>query len=333
MTSATLFGKLQEHEIELGRLEKHEVQEKKYKSLALKSKARDYDSNDKESQSENGEDDDVEIIVKKLKELLKRDKTKKFDQEKKCNGESTSTQNITCYECGKQGHIKTDCPKRAKKSSSKRRKESKPKRVYIAWDDNEVSSSFDSETEEYAKLALMASHHSDDECEEVSSKSSSYDNDFQEKQKFTCKECDSLSFQIVQLKRVLERYEKGQVGLDNILSQQRHSNDKSGLGYSKFDKPSTNKTIFVKEIDQSTKEKVNKAQKVNHNSKKIFPKKKSYVPRYRMFKVNDYVTYGDNNKGKILGICKVGAPPFTSIEDVLNIKGLKVQSSKYKPTL
>ncbi|CAJ2657071.1 unnamed protein product [Trifolium pratense] len=328
MTSATLFGKLQEHEIELGRLEKHEVQEKKYKSLALKSKARDYDSNDEESQSESGEDD-VEVIVKKLKELLKRDKTKKFDQEKKFNGESTSTQNITCYECGKQGHIKTDCPKRGKKSSFKRRKESKPKRAYIAWDDNEVSSSSNSESEEYAKLALMASHHSDDECEEVSSKSSSYDNDFQgainellneckilyktvstqkkqiqsleekidtmemnfeiekqsflekEKQNFTCKECESLSFQIVQLKRVLERYEKGQVGLDNILSQQRHSNDKSGLGYSKFDKPSTNKTIFVKEIDQSTKEKVNKAQKVNHNPKKIFPKKKSYVPRYR----------------------------------------------------
>jgi Zn finger protein HypA/HybF involved in hydrogenase expression len=29
-----------------------------------------------------------------------------------------------------------------------------------------------------------------------------------ENQNFTCKQCDSLSFQIVQLKRVLERYEK-----------------------------------------------------------------------------------------------------------------------------
>ena len=35
MTSAILFEKLQEHEIELGRLEKHETQEKKSKSIAL----------------------------------------------------------------------------------------------------------------------------------------------------------------------------------------------------------------------------------------------------------------------------------------------------------
>ncbi|KAK2353731.1 gag-protease polyprotein [Trifolium repens] len=342
MTSATLFGKLQEHEIELGRLEKHEVQEKKNKSLALKTKARDYDSDDEESQLES--EDDVEALFKKFKEFLKRDKLKKVDQGKKFNGESTSRQKVTCFECGNQGHIKNECPSLQKKNGFKSKKFKKPKRAYIAWDDNEVSSSSDSESEEYANLALMASHHSDDEDEEVSSRSSSYENDYQsainellneckilykkvstqkktiqsleekidtmetnfeiekqsflekekqnfevekqnllekEKQNFTCKKCDSLSFQIVQLKRVLERYEKGQVGLDNILRQQRRSNDKSGLGYSKFDKLSTSKTIFVKAIDQSNKEKVNKAQKVNHRPKKRLPKKKSYVPRYR----------------------------------------------------
>src|SRR4051812_34437812 len=36
-----------------------------------------------------------------------------------------------------------------------------------------------------------------------------------------------------------------------------------------------------------------------------------------------FVTYGDNNKGRILGKGKVGAPPFTSIEDVLYVEGLK----------
>ncbi|KAK2423291.1 rust resistance kinase Lr10 [Trifolium repens] len=342
MTSAALFGKLQEHEIELGRLEKHEVQEKKNKSLALKTKARDYNSDDEESQLES--EDDVEALFKKFKEFLKRDKLKKVDQGKKFNGESTSRQIVTCFECGNQGHIKNECPSLQKKNGFKSKKFKKSKRAYIAWDDNEVGSSSDSESEEYANLALMASHHSDDEDEEVSSRSSSYDNDYQsainellneckilykkvstqkktiqsleekidtmetnfeiekqsflekekqnfevekqnllekEKQNFTCKECDSLSFQIVQLKRVLERYEKGQVGLDNILSQQRRSNNKSGLGYSKFDKPSTSKTIFVKAIDQSNKEKVNKAQNVNHHPKKRLPKKKSYVPRYR----------------------------------------------------
>jgi len=40
-------------------------------------------------------------------------------------------------------------------------------------------------------------------------------------------------------------------------------------------------------------------------------------------KAKGYVTYGDNNKGRILGSVKVGASLFTSIEDVLYVEGLK----------
>lgn len=43
-----------------------------------------------------------------------------------------------------------------------------------------------------------------------------------EKQNFICKNYESLSFQIVQLKRFLERYEKGQIGLEGVLIQQRY---------------------------------------------------------------------------------------------------------------
>ena len=42
-----------------------------------------------------------------------------------------------------------------------------------------------------------------------------------------------------------------------------------------------------------------------------------------VLKAKGYVTYGDNNKGRILGKGKVGAPPFTSIEDVRYVEGLK----------
>jgi hypothetical protein len=42
-----------------------------------------------------------------------------------------------------------------------------------------------------------------------------------------------------------------------------------------------------------------------------------------VLKAKGYVTYGDNNKGKILGIDKVGVPFFKSIEDVLYVEGLK----------
>ena len=44
-----------------------------------------------------------------------------------------------------------------------------------------------------------------------------------EKKNLVCLECESFSFQIVQLKRVLERYEKVQIGLEGVLSQQRYS--------------------------------------------------------------------------------------------------------------
>lgn len=61
--------------------------------------------------------------------------------------------------------------------------------------------------------------------------------------------------------------------MKGILSRQRYSNDKSGHGYSKFDKLSTSKFLFVKESDQYNKEKLNKVQNVHHHPKKRFVKK------------------------------------------------------------
>ena len=326
MTSASLFGKLQEHELELGRLEKHESQEKKSKGIALKVDSK----NDKDD--ETSEDENFMLLVKKLGKFFNKNKNSSYPKKNKHfrkKEASTSMQDVTCYECGQQGHIKPDCPKLAKKGGFKGKKEFKNKKAYVAWDDNEISSSSESESDECANMALMASHHSDEEIDEVSSNFSVYDNDAQdvinellkecktlyksissqkkqissleeknialekyiesgkqklmdEKQSLVCKNCESLSFQIVQLKRVLERYEKGQIGLEEILKHQRYSNDKSGLGYSKFSKPSTNKTIFVKASEQVAKEKVNNS-KIMHQShkKKMIAKKKNYVPRYR----------------------------------------------------
>ena len=107
ISSATLFGKLQEYETELGRLEKHENQYKKSKSIALK-----VDSKENEKQDDPEEDEDFMHLVKRLCEFFINNdnysnlvKKKNFFNKKEA---TTSTQNITCYECGKQGHIKTD---------------------------------------------------------------------------------------------------------------------------------------------------------------------------------------------------------------------------------
>ena len=40
-------------------------------------------------------------------------------------------------------------------------------------------------------------------------------------------------------------------------------------------------------------------------------------------KEHGHVTFGDNNKGKILGFGKVGKTPSTSIDNVLLVDGLK----------
>jgi hypothetical protein len=40
-------------------------------------------------------------------------------------------------------------------------------------------------------------------------------------------------------------------------------------------------------------------------------------------KKKGFVTYGDNNKGAILGKCNVGNPSSTTISDVLLVEGLK----------
>jgi hypothetical protein len=180
--------------------------------------------------------------------------------------------------------MKSDCPTLPKKSGHKGKKEFKPKKAYIALDDNEISSSSDDE----ANIALMASHHSSDEEHEVSDyeidDKPSYDelqsafNELYEEflklsKKYSnqnklilsleseannmkieldqvknsaCNKCQSLECNIIELNQVIKKYEKGQIGLENVLSNQRFSNDKCGLGFSNFDKPSTSHTTFVK---------------------------------------------------------------------------------------
>ncbi|XP_058785608.1 uncharacterized protein LOC131660382 [Vicia villosa] len=68
---------------------------------------------------------------------------------------------------------------RLEKHEIQRKKDKRPNKAYVAWDDNEVSSSSDSKSKEYANLAFMALHHSNDENDEVSNEFSIYDNDVQ----------------------------------------------------------------------------------------------------------------------------------------------------------
>jgi hypothetical protein len=169
MDLATLFGKLQEHELELNRLIESEEGEKKKKGLALAATTKNSDFEGGDSSDE--DDEDMALMVRKFKKFMRhKAKPKQFRNSQKKSDEGTSF-NPTCYNCGQKGHIKPDCPqykKRHEKSDKRSQMGSKERRAFIAWDENDMDSSDESENEE-ANLCLMA-HHEENEVNFVETK-------------------------------------------------------------------------------------------------------------------------------------------------------------------
>ena len=87
--------------------------------------------------------------------LRKKQASKRYDSKKSSEFNSNK---YTCYGCGEEEHIKSECPNNEvkKKGDFKREKKGKAKKTYIAWDDNDVSSLSSSDDEE-ANLCLLAS--------------------------------------------------------------------------------------------------------------------------------------------------------------------------------
>ncbi|KAF1864745.1 hypothetical protein Lal_00039914 [Lupinus albus] len=100
-----------------------------------KGKVEKYDSSEDEDDKE--ETDNMSLFVKKFSKFLRRNKGGRTGQIKnfsKSNEASTSNHNFICFECGKPGHMKMDCPN-IKKSSFKGQNELKNgRRAYIAWE-------------------------------------------------------------------------------------------------------------------------------------------------------------------------------------------------------
>lgn len=141
------------------------------------------------------EDEKFLLLVKMLGKFFNKNDKSFYAKRNKHFGKkeaSTSMQDVTCYECGKQGHIKSDCPKLSKKGDFKNKKEFNNKKAYVAWEENELSSSSGSKSDECANLPLMASHHSDDEENEVSNDFSLYDSDAQDAINELLNECKIL---------------------------------------------------------------------------------------------------------------------------------------------
>ncbi|XP_058219533.1 uncharacterized protein LOC131330063 [Rhododendron vialii] len=127
--------------------------EKKVKDLAFKSTTSK--SKSKEDSSNESEDDEMALITKTFKKLLKNRASHKgrgFSRKDGGKEENSKKDPIICYECKKPGHIKSECPY-AKKYSKKDKKRA----MMAAWDNSDDSSSDeDDEQQEVANLCFMA---------------------------------------------------------------------------------------------------------------------------------------------------------------------------------
>jgi len=121
LTTATMFGKLREHELEMIRLKEMETMEKKTKSLALKTRTVVQESTD-ESSGDCSESENLNLLTRKFQKFIKMKNRLKNQQGKRGKNKSDSGSNkFVCFDCGKQGHMKAECPSIATKDKAPER--------------------------------------------------------------------------------------------------------------------------------------------------------------------------------------------------------------------
>ena len=94
MSLATLFGKLQEHEMELQRLNQNEETDKKKRSITLKASS----SMQEENEGEESEDeDDFSLFVKKFQKYVKKRRIEKRQNFNNGRRSPEDSQIVRCY--------------------------------------------------------------------------------------------------------------------------------------------------------------------------------------------------------------------------------------------
>ena len=183
---ATLFGKLQEHEMELGRLSINEESDKnkERKGLALKvnrsyKKKESSDDDDSDDSDSDVDPQDMKLMLREFDKFLKRkgrlNKNKHKEKDSPHYKTKTTKEGVVCHECGKPGHLKYSCSRYLKKKE-KDKKNSKSKRAYIVWDSDEdgkkSTSSSSSDNEEAACLNLLVQVNEEESSNDESSEQS-----------------------------------------------------------------------------------------------------------------------------------------------------------------
>jgi len=99
LTTAALFGKLREHEIEMQRLNELESSEKKVKNIALKTSTKKNEELEDEV-AESSESENLNLLVKRFGKYLKRKGIKGNSKRYTSKHNESNSSNFTCYNCG-----------------------------------------------------------------------------------------------------------------------------------------------------------------------------------------------------------------------------------------
>nr|KYP35691.1 Retrovirus-related Pol polyprotein from transposon TNT 1-94 [Cajanus cajan]KYP38474.1 Retrovirus-related Pol polyprotein from transposon TNT 1-94 [Cajanus cajan] len=321
-----------------------------------------------------------------LKFMRRKNNNKRFSSQKKSfKKNENSSPKFKCFECGKAGHMRADCPSLKKNEETKQKFRSKKKKAYIAWEENASTTSSDSDEDQEANLCLMTKHNSDYEVYDSDSSIDSYDelqNAFAE-----------LYAEAKKLEKSNNVYKKKMTHMRDKISDLENDNRKLLSDISKLKSPCENCETLYAALKAKDKEKqnVNVMKSINSHSCNYCMKsghnyyrcmiRKFGIPsgKYKWIKKLDYVltdspgpkihwvpklvlqvclrakqsmwyldsgcsrhmtgdkskfislqekeggsvTYGDNNKGRILGSGSVGNNSNTLIENVLYVEGLK----------
>ena len=134
LSTDVLIGKLLTHELSIKqRDEEHIEKEDKRKEIALKASQEDSD----EELNEESYDDEIAMFTKNFSRFLKNKFPSKSKHFKRHEGEGKmKTKEVTCYECKKPGHIKSECPKLKHKSKGTKERR---KAFKATWDDTSES--------------------------------------------------------------------------------------------------------------------------------------------------------------------------------------------------
>jgi len=111
LSTAALFGKLMEHELELKRLKEQETVERKPKGLALKASEQS-DINEEKEDVEH--DETINLLTKRFRRFLKKKNRDRNQQKRRYpKPNESNSSNYTCFGCGKIGHIKNGLSKQS----------------------------------------------------------------------------------------------------------------------------------------------------------------------------------------------------------------------------